>query len=101
MPRLDSVSRRRRHLRATVVLHAVRRAVLAAGIPKRADPQSVRQSLATHLLEDGSDIRTVQELLGDKDVATTMIHTPRLQPRSRGRSEPRGSLARRLSPCLA
>jgi len=72
----ESGQRRRHHLHATVLQHAVRRAVLESGIAKRATCHTFRHSFATHLLEDGSDLRTVQGLLGLNDVATTMNYTP-------------------------
>ncbi len=70
-----SGERRPHHLHETVVQQAVRRAVLASGIPKRATCHTFRHSFATHLLEDGSDIATVQELLEHRDVPTTIVYT--------------------------
>src|SRR5262245_8585706 len=67
--------RRRHHFHESALQRLVRQAVIRAGIAKPAGCHTFRHSFATHLLESGSDIRTVQELLGHRDVRTTMIYT--------------------------
>jgi site-specific recombinase XerD len=72
----------------TVLQKAVKYAIRQAGLDKRGSCHTLRHSFATHLLEDGYDIRTVQELLGHKDVRTTMVYTHVLQRGGRGVRSP-------------
>jgi integron integrase len=87
---IDVVTRevRRHHLHVTVVQRAVAEAVRRSGLTKRATCHTFRHSFATHLIENGYDIRTVQELLGHSDVRTTMIYTHVLKGGGRGVRSP-------------
>jgi integrase len=89
--------RHRHHLHESVIQKAVHQAAHRAGLNKRVTTHAFRHSFATHLLEDGYDIRTVQELLGHQDVQTTMVYTHVLNRGGRGVRSPLDGLRKAVS----
>ena len=83
---------RRHHVSDAAFQNAIRKAARRAGLDKQVTPHVLRHSFATHLIESGTDIRTVQDLLGHKDVATTQIYTHVMQQPGLGVKSPLDNL---------